>query len=55
MDNLIVTHITDIDTVGFPTLSMGDCKHLILDENLKIKTTYHTVYSKQGGQNESSP
>ena len=43
---LIVKHITKIDTVGFPTLSMGDCKHLILDENLKIKTAYHTVYSQ---------
>ena len=36
--NLIITHNTNIDTVGFPTLSMGDCKHLILDENLKIKS-----------------
>jgi len=36
--NLIMTNDKNIDTVGFPTLSMGECKHLILDENMKIKS-----------------
>ena len=36
--NLIITHNANIDTVGFPTLRMGECKQLILDENLKIKS-----------------
>lgn len=36
--NLIIIHDEDIDTVGFPTLRMGDCKQLILDKNLKIKS-----------------
>ncbi len=36
--NLIITHKKNIDTVGFPTLGMGVCKHLILDENFKIKS-----------------
>jgi hypothetical protein len=31
--NLIVFHNTNIDTIGFPTLRMGECKQLILDEN----------------------
>ena len=36
--NLIIIHNQEIDTVGFPTLRMGDCKQLILDKNLKIKS-----------------
>jgi hypothetical protein len=36
--NLIIIHNKDIDTVGFPTLRMGDCEQLILDKNLKIKS-----------------
>ena len=36
--NLIITHNASIDTVGFPTLRMGECKQLILDGNLKIKS-----------------
>ena len=34
---LIFTHNEVVDTVGFPTISMGDCRQLIIDENLKIK------------------
>jgi hypothetical protein len=36
--NLIITHNASIDTVGFPTFRMGDCRQLILDEDLKIKS-----------------
>ena len=36
--SLIIKHNTNFDTIGFPTLRMGDCKHLILDEKLKIKS-----------------
>ena len=36
--NLTITHDANIDTVGFPTLRMGECKQLILDKNLKIKS-----------------
>ena len=35
--NLIITHNSTVDTIGFPTLRMGTCKHLILDKNLTIK------------------
>ncbi|MFZ4796282.1 MAG: hypothetical protein ACOYMA_02240 [Bacteroidia bacterium] len=34
--NLIITHDGTKDTIGFPTLRMGDCKQMILDKNLKI-------------------
>lgn len=36
--NLIIIHNVVIDTVGFPTLRMGDCRQLTLDKNLKIKS-----------------
>ena len=35
--NLIITYDKHIDTLGFPTLRMGECRHLVLDENFKIK------------------
>ncbi len=33
---LILIHKERSDTVGFPTLRMGECKWLILDENLEL-------------------
>ena len=35
---MIIKHKDNIDTIGFPTLSMGECKQLVIDKNLKIKS-----------------
>ena len=36
---LIINNNENIDTIGFPTLRMGNCNHLIIDKNLKIIIT----------------
>lgn len=34
--NLIIEIKQIIDTIGFPTLRLGECKHLVIDKELKI-------------------